>query len=125
MLAKRFHIQRKMMNLISNKKLNFFGGDRRKRPPIDGWGLNDVTFDILQKLYSFTVERLCDSSGLNGHKNLPYFDRHSLLDHDVSSQSAYCNPPWSLAIEYVEHLRACHSNSRLDTRAVIVLLAKV
>ncbi len=33
----------------------------------------------------------------------------------------YCNPPWSLAIQCVEHLRVCHSRAPLDTRAVIVL----
>jgi hypothetical protein len=43
------------------------------------------------------------------------------LDYDVSGQSVYCNPPWSLAIQCVEHLRACNSRSPLDTRAVIVL----
>ena len=60
--------------------------------------------------------------GLNGHRNLPFYSElNSLLDHDVSEQSIYCNPPWSLAIKCVEHLRACHSNSPLDTKVAIVL----
>jgi hypothetical protein len=49
-----------------------------------------------------------------------YSEQNSLLDHDVSGQSIYCNPPWSMAIECVGHLRAYHSMSPLDTRAVIV-----
>jgi len=44
-----------------------------------------------------------------------------LLDHDFSSQSIDCDSPGSLAIEYVEHLRACHSKAPLDTRGVVVL----
>ena len=43
------------------------------------------------------------------------------MDHNVSGQSVYCSPPWSLAIQCVEHLRVCHSRSPLDTRAAVVL----
>jgi hypothetical protein len=43
------------------------------------------------------------------------------MDHDVYKQLIYCNPPWSLAIKCVEHLRASHSKSPLDTKAVIAL----
>jgi hypothetical protein len=100
------------------RKLN----NRRKRPPTDGWRLNDKEFNELHNRYSFTLEACCDPSGLNGHRNLPYYsEQNSLLDHDVSGQSIYCNPPWSLAIKCVEHLRSCHSKSPLDTKAVIVL----
>ena len=42
------------------------------------------------------------------------------MDRDVSVQSIYCNPPWSLAIECVEHLHACHLKLPLNTRAAIV-----
>jgi hypothetical protein len=49
-----------------------------------------------------------------------YSEQNSLLDHDISSELIYCNPPWSLAMG-VEHLRACHSRAPLDTRAIIVL----
>ena len=60
--------------------------------------------------------------GLKGHRNLPFYsEQNSLLDHDVPGQSICCNPPWSLAIKCVEHLRACHSKSRLDTKAFIFL----
>ena len=44
-----------------------------------------------------------------------------MLDHDVSGQSIYCNPPWSLAIKCVVHLRACRSESPLDPKAVNIL----
>ncbi len=33
----------------------------------------------------------------------------------------YCNPPWSLAIQCVEHIRTCHARSPLNTKALIVL----
>ncbi len=60
--------------------------------------------------------------GLNGHRNLHFYsEQNSLLDCDVSGQSIYCNPPWLLAIKCVEHLRACHSKSTLDTKEVIIL----
>ncbi len=93
-----------------------------KRPPTDGWRLYDKEFDQLHTLYRFTVEGCFGVFGLNGHMNLPFYSEHnSLLDHDVSHQSVYCKPAWSLSIQCVEHLRACHSRSPLDTRAVIVL----
>ncbi len=53
--------------------------------------------------------------------NLPFSEQNSMLDYNVSRQSINCNSPWSLAIECVEHLRACHSRSPLDIRATIVL----
>ena len=34
----------------------------------------------------------------------------------------YCNPPWSLAVQCVEHIRTCHAKSPLKTKALIVLL---
>ncbi len=33
----------------------------------------------------------------------------------------YCNPPWSLALHCVEHIRTCHARSPLNTKALIVL----
>jgi hypothetical protein len=70
------------------------------------------------------LEGCCDPLGLNGHRNLPsYSEKKSSLDHDASRQTFYCNPPWSLAIKHVEHLRACHSTKLpLGTKEVIVLL---
>ena len=32
------------------------------------------------------------------------------------------NPPWSLAIQCVEHIRTCHAKSPMNTKVVIVLL---
>ena len=96
--------------------------DRGKRPTTDGRRLSDNEFDESNRVYSFTLEGCFDPLGLNGHRNLPFYsDQNSLLDRDVSRQSFYCNPPWSLAITFVEHLRACHSKSPLGTKAVIVL----
>ena len=107
----------KLKRFFTRKFLN-----RRKRPPTDGWRLSDKEFDELNIIYSFTLEGCCDPLGLNGHQNLPFYsEQNSLLDHDVSGQSIDCNPSWSLAIQYVEHLRACHSKSPLDTKAVIIL----
>jgi len=68
------------------------------------------------------LEGCCGPLDLNGHRNLPfYFEQNSILDHYVSGQSIYGNPPWSLAIKCVEHLSACHSKSSLDTKAITVL----
>ena len=44
----------------------------------------------------------------------------SMFDRTDTGQSLYCNPPWSLAIDYVEHLRAFPSKSPMDTRTVVV-----
>jgi hypothetical protein len=106
----------KLKRIVTRKFLN-----RRKRPTTDGWRLNDKEFDELNRTCSFTLEGFCDPLGLNGHPNLSFYsEQNTLLDHDVSGQSIYCNPPW-LAIKCVERLRACHSKSPLDTKEVIVL----
>jgi hypothetical protein len=95
---------------------------RSKRPTANGWRLNDKEFDELHSIYKFAVEACCDSLGLNGRKGLPFYSKeNSLLSHDITGQLAHCNPPWSLTIECVEHVRTCHSRSPLETRAVIVL----
>ncbi len=110
-------VESRVKRIVKRKLTN-----RGKRPPTDGWRLNDTKFEQLHTIYKFAVEGCCDVLGLNGHKNLPFYSEpNSLLDHDVSRQSVYCNPPWSLAIQCVEHLRACHSRAPLDTRAFIVL----
>ncbi len=111
-------IGHKLKRIVTIKSLN-----RRKRPTTDGWRLGDDEFDELNRIYIFTLEGCCDPLGLNGQRNIPFYsEQNSVLDHDVSGQSIYCNPPWSLAIKCVEHLRACHSKSPLDTKAAIVLL---
>jgi hypothetical protein len=106
-----------LKQIVTRKLLN-----RRKRPPIDCWRLNDKEIDELNKVCSFTLEGCCDPLGLNGHRNLPFYsEQNYLLNDDVSGQSIYCNPLWSMAIKCVEHLLACHSKSPLDTKAVIIL----
>ena len=93
-----------------------------KRPPADGWRLNDKEFEELNKTYKFTLEGYCDPLGFNGHIKLPfYLENNSILYHDDSKQSIYCNPPQPLAIKRAKHLRARHSKSPLYTKAVIVL----
>ena len=95
--------------------------DRRKGPPTYG-RLIDEEFDELHKLCSYAVEGCVDSSSLKGHRNLPlYSEQNYLLYHDLSGQTVYCEPPWPLAIMFMEHLCACHSKSPLDTRSVIIL----
>jgi hypothetical protein len=77
--------------------------------------MNSITFTYLQCRDVVTF-------GFKWSQELPFYsEQNSLLDHDVSGRSIYCSPPWSLAIECVEHLRACHSRSPLDTKAIIVL----
>ena len=108
---KERNVGQKFKRIVTRKLLN-----RRKRPPTDGWKLNDTKFDEINRTYSFTLEGCCYPLGFNYHRNLPlYSEQNSLLDRDVSGQSIYCNPPWSPAIECVEHLRACHSKFPLDT----------
>jgi len=110
-------VEHKLKRIVTRKLLNC-----RKRPTTNGWRLSDEDFDELNKVCSFTLEGCCDPFGLNGHQNLPFYsEQNSLLDYDVSGQSIYCNPPWSLPIKCVEHIRACHSKSPLDIEAVIVL----
>jgi hypothetical protein len=75
--------------MVKRKLLN-----RRKRPPTDDWRLNDEEFDDLNITCSFTFEGCCDPLSFIGHKNPPFYsENNSLLDHDVSEQSIYCNPP--------------------------------
>ena len=110
-------IEPRLKRIVKRKLLN-----RSKRPPSDGWRRNDEVFDELNKTYSFTLEGCCDPLGFNNHRKLPFYSENIfLLDNDVSKQSIYCNPPWSLAIRYVEHIRACHSKSPLDIKAALVL----
>ena len=70
----------------------------KKNLPTDGWRLVDAEFDKLHALFNFTLEACCDPLGLNGHHNLPYCSQNdSFLLKDVSKESVFCNPPWSLA----------------------------
>jgi hypothetical protein len=84
----------KLRRIVTRKLLY-----RGKRPTTDGWRLSDNKFDELNGTYNFTLEGCCDPLGINGHWNLPFScEQNPLLDHDVSGQSIYCHPPWSLAI---------------------------
>jgi hypothetical protein len=113
----RKHAESRVKRNIKRKFLS-----RSKRPPTDGWRLNDKEFEKLHNIYKFTVKGCYDSLGLKGHRGLPFYSKeNSLLDHNVSRQSVCYNPPLSLAIQCVEHLRACHSRSPFDTRAIVVL----
>jgi len=79
----------KFKRIVTRKFLN-----RRKGPTTYGWRPIDKEFDELNRVYSLTLEGCCDPLGLNGHRNLPFnSEQNSLLDHDVSGQSIYCNPP--------------------------------
>jgi len=51
-----------------------------------------------------------------------YSKKDSFLSHDVVGQFVFSNPPWSLAVEFLEHLRKCHANSPTNNKAVIGLL---
>jgi hypothetical protein len=107
----------KVKRLKTRRLLN-----RKKNIPANNWRFNDVEFDKLNSLYHFTVEGCRDPSGLNRHGTMSYYSElNSLLDNDVSGESIYCNPPWSLAVACVQHLRACHAKASMDTKAVIVL----
>ena len=110
-------IEPRLKRMVKRKLLN-----RSKRPPIDGWRLNDEEFDELNKTYRFTLERCCDLLDFNGQKIYPFI-RIIILYWIAMSPNNRCiyNPPWSLVIKCVEHLRAGRSKSPLDTNAVIVL----
>jgi len=88
----------------------------------NAWRLIDSEFDTLNALFSFTIEACCDLDGTNRHGSLPFYsEKVSFLSHDIAGQFVYCNPPWSLAVQCVEHIRTCHAKSPLNTKALIVL----
>ena len=69
----------------------------------------------MNALFSFELEACCDLHF--------YSEKDSFLSHHyIAGQSEYCNPPWSLAIQRVEHVPTCHGRSPMNTKAVIVLL---
>ncbi len=88
----------------------------------NAWRLIDSEFDSLNTLISFTLEACCDPNGSSRHGALPFYsEKDSFLSHDIAGQSMYCNPPWSLTVQCVEHIRTCHAKSPLNTKALIVL----
>ncbi len=73
-------------------------------------------------LFSFPLEACCDPEGTNRHGSLPFYsEKDSFLSHDIAGQSVYCNPPWSLAVQCVDHIRTYHAKSPLDTKALLIL----
>jgi hypothetical protein len=90
--------------------------------PSNAWRLIVSEFDKLNILFSFAIEACCDLEGKNRHGMLPFYsERFSFLSHEVVGQSVFCNPPWSLAVQCVEHLHKCETNYPSNTKAVIVL----
>ena len=88
----------------------------------NAWRLIDSEFDSLNALFSFTLEACCDPEGTNRHGSLPlHSEKDSFLSHDIAGQSVYCNPPWSLALRCLEHIRTCHAKSPMITKDVNVL----
>ncbi len=61
-------VKSKVKRFVKRKLTN-----RGKRPPTDGWRLNDTKFNKLHAVYKFTVEGCCDTLGLNGHMKLPFY----------------------------------------------------
>ena len=88
----------------------------------NAWRLIDSEFDILNALFSFTVEACCDHDGTNRHGSLPFYsEKDSFLSRGIAGQSVYCNPPSSLAVQCGEHIRTCHAESPMNTKVVIIL----
>ena len=50
-----------------------------------------------------------------------YSEKDPFLSREVVRQSVFCNPPWSLVVQCVGHLRKCHAKSATNTKAIIVL----
>jgi hypothetical protein len=88
----------------------------------NAWRLIDSEFDKLNVLFSFSIEACCDPEGQSRHGMLRFYsERNSFLSHEVVGQFVFCNPPWSLAVQCVEHSGKCHAKSPSNTKAVIVL----
>ena len=68
------------------------------------------------------LEAYCDPEGKNKHGLLPFYSENdSFLSHEVVGQFVFCNPPWSLVVQYMEYLRMCNALSLTNTKAIIVL----
>ena len=80
------------------------------------WILVDSHLNFLNALFSFTLEACCDRDGSNRHGLLPFYSKKdSFLSRDIAGQSMHCNPPWSSTVQFVEHIRACHAKSPMNT----------
>jgi hypothetical protein len=70
---------------------------------------------------TFSLKSLLWSRGNNHTWVVTYFvEKDSVLSH-VLGQSEYCHPPWSLAVQFVEHLCTCYAKSPMNTKPVYVL----
>ena len=88
----------------------------------NAWRLIDSELDNFNALFYFTLEARCDPDGTNRHGSLPFYsEKKSFLSHDIAGQFVHCNPPWSLAVQCIEHIRTCHAKSPMNTKAVIIL----
>jgi hypothetical protein len=89
----------------------------------NAWRLIESEFHFLNAIISFTLKAWCDPNGSNPHGSLPFYsEKDSFMSHNITVQSLYCNPYWSLAAQCVEHIRTCHAKSPMHTKAVIALL---
>ncbi len=94
---------------------------RSKRDPNvhihpNAWILVDSEFDMSNSLFSFTLEACYDPYRLDKHGLLHlYYEKLYILTRDIAGQSVYCNPPWFLGVQYVEHIRNCHAKSPKNT----------
>ncbi len=78
----------------------------KKHLHTNAWRHIDSELDSLNALFSFTLEACCDPYESNRHGALPlYSEKDSILSHDIAGQSVYCNPPWSLVVQCVRHVR--------------------
>jgi hypothetical protein len=88
----------------------------------NAWRLIDSKFPTINNLFSFSLEACCDPKGCNKHGLLPlYSEKVYFLTRVIAGQYVYCNPPWSFAVQCVEHIRTCHAKSSMNTKDVIVL----
>ena len=89
---------------------------------INAWRLIDSEFDFFNAIFYFNLEACCDPAGSNRHGSLPfYYEKDSFLSYEIAGQSVYCNPPWSLVVQCVEHIRTWHAKSPMNTKVVIIL----
>jgi hypothetical protein len=88
----------------------------------NAWRLIDSEFNSLNALFSFTLESCRELDGSNRHGLLPFYsEKDSFLSHDLVRHSVYCNPPWSLLLQCVEHIRTFHTKSPMNTKDVIII----
>jgi hypothetical protein len=74
----------------------------------------------LVRIMCYSLFFICE--GKNKHGLLPFYSENDLfLSHEVVVQSVFCNLPWPLVVQYVEHLRMCHAKYPTSTKAIIVL----